>query len=181
MEKVILAFESEKNLARMREALENSGVAGCIVCHSAAEVKRLVQKQHVTTVVCGYKLRDETAEALLEDLPISCSMLVVAVQNMLDMIDSDDIFKLAAPVSRNDLLSTVRMLLQMGRRMEKFVRRHQRSGEEQALVDRAKAILMVRNGMTEDQAHRFLQKRSMDSGAKLAQTAQMILDGIWEM
>jgi len=180
MEKVILAFESEKTVARMRETLENSGVAGCIVCHSAAEIKRLVQKQHVTTVVCGYKLRDETAEALLEDLPISCSVLVVAVQNMLDMIDSDDIFKLAAPVSRNDLLSSVRMLLQIGRRMEKFVK-PQRSEKEQALVERAKAILMDRHGMTEEQAHRFLQKKSMDSGAKLAQTAQMVLDGAWEM
>ncbi len=181
MEKVILAFESEKAAERMRDVIETSGTAGCILCHSAAEVKRLVQKQHVTTVICGYKLRDETAESLLEDLPISCAMLVVAVQNMLDMIDSDDIFKLAAPVTRNDLLSSVRMLLQMGRRMERFVKPPQRSDKEQAIVERAKAVLADRHGMTEEQAHRFLQKKSMDSGVKLAQTAQMILDGAWEL
>ena len=32
-------------------------------------------------------------------------------------------------------------------------------------------------GMTEEQAHRFLQKKSMDSGAKLIQTAQLVLEG----
>lgn len=30
--------------------------------------------------------------------------------------------------------------------------------------------------MTEEQAHRLLQKKSMDSGAKLIQTAQLVLD-----
>lgn len=178
MDKVILAFESGKTAERMRDVIETSGVASCIICRSAAEVKRLVQKQHITTVICGYKLPDQTAESLLEDLPISCAILVIAVQNMLDMIDSDDIFKLAAPVTRNDLLASVRMLMQMGRRMERFIK-PQRSGEERAVVERAKLILMDRNGMTEEQAHRFLQKKSMDSGVKLVQTAQMILDGAW--
>ena len=48
--------------------------------------------------------------------------------------------------------------------------------EEQAVIDDAKRLLMNRNGMTEEQAHRFLQKKSMDSGAKLIQTAQLVLD-----
>lgn len=178
MEKVILAFESEKTAARVRDILESSGVAGCLICHSAAEVKRLVNKQGVSVVVCGYKLRDETAEALCEDLPVTCSVLVLAMQNLLDMIENEDVFKLVAPVSRNDLLSSVRMLTQMGRRMERFVR-PRRSGEEKVLIEKAKALLMDRNGMTEEQAHRFLQKKSMDSGARLLQTAQMVLDGSW--
>ena len=32
-------------------------------------------------------------------------------------------------------------------------------------------------GMTEEQAHRFLQKKSMDSGAKMVQTAKLVLGG----
>jgi len=177
MENVILAFEGEKTGVRMREIIENAGVANCLLCHSAAEVKRLIHKQRVTTVVCGYKLRDETAEELYTDLPVNCSMLVVAMQGMLDLIANEDVFKLAAPVARNDLLSSVRMLLQVGRRLERFVR-PQRSEEEQKLIDMAKAVLMDRHDMTEEQAHRFLQKKSMDSGVKLVQTAQMVLDGI---
>lgn len=178
MDKVILAFEGEKATARVRDILESSGAATCLICHSGAEVKRLVNKQHVPVVVCGYKLRDETAESLCEDLPLSCSVLVLAVQNLLDMIESEDVFKLAAPVSRGDLLSSVRMLTQMGRRVERFTRpRH--TGEERALIEKAKALLIDRNGMTEEQAHQFLQKKSMDSGTKLVQTAQMVLDGSW--
>jgi response regulator NasT len=36
---------------------------------------------------------------------------------------------------------------------------------------------MERNGLTEEQAHRFLQKRSMDNGRKLIDTAIAILEG----
>ena len=178
MDKVILAFEGEKTVARVREILESSGAAECLVCHSGAEVRRLVNKQHIPVVVCGYKLRDETAESLCADLPLSCSVLVLAVQNMLDMIESEDVFKLTAPVSRGDLLSSVRMLTQMGHRVVRYTR-PKHSGEEKALIEKAKALLMDRNGMTEEQAHQFLQKQSMDSGTKLLQMAQMVLDGSW--
>ena len=34
---------------------------------------------------------------------------------------------------------------------------------------------MERNQMTEEQAHRYIQKRSMDNGTGLLETAQMIL------
>ena len=78
---------------------------------------------------------------------------------------------------REDLTASVRMLLQMGRRLERFSRPH-RSGEERALVEQAKALLMDRNEMTEEQAHRFLQKKSMNSGVKLAETARMVLDSL---
>lgn len=100
MEQIIVAFESPKSCDRVREIVENSGTASCIVCRSAAEVKRTVNKQRVSTVVCGFKLPDESAEDLFADLPSSCAMLMVAVQNLLDLCQTDDIFKLASPVSR---------------------------------------------------------------------------------
>ena len=68
----------------------------------------------------------------------------------------------------------MRLLLQMGHRLEKFVR-PQRSQEEENLIRSAKELLMDRNGMTEEQAHRFLQKKSMDSGVKMVQTARLVL------
>lgn len=180
MEKVIVAFESTKNCWHIKEVLESAGAASCIVCRSAAEVKRMVSKQYITTVVSGYKFQDGSAEGLYDDLPPTCAMLVLARQDLLDIIGNEDIFKLTAPASRSDLLSSVRMLLQMGRRMERFIR-PQRSEEERKLISEAKAVLMARNGMTEEQAHRLLQKQSMDSGAKLVQTARLVVDGAWNI
>lgn len=176
MQKVIVAFESESNGAKIREILESGGAATCILCRSAAEVKRVVQKQRLNLVICGFKLADENCEELYQDLPESCSMLMVAPQTRLELCEDEGIFKLAAPIHRGDLLASVRMLVQMN---QKFARQQHppRTEEEQDLVRQAKALLMDRHDMTEEQAHRFLQKKSMDSGAKLADTARMVLAG----
>ena len=175
MEQVIVAFENPKSAGRIKEILETSGTASCILCKTADQVRRTVNKLHITAVICGFKLADQSAEALAGDLPSSCAVLVLASQNLLELMQNDDIFRLPTPVSRGDLAASVRMLLQIGRRLERYVR-PRRSREEQSLIDQAKHLLMDRNDMTEEQAHRYLQKKSMDSGAKLVQTAQLVLD-----
>ena len=39
-----------------------------------------------------------------------------------------------------------------------------RTDEERELIRQAKGVLMDRNNMTEDEAHKYMQKCSMDSG-----------------
>ena len=175
MDQVIVAFENSQTAERIRDILESGATASCVLCRTADQVRRAVHKLHITAVVCGFKLADQGAEALFRDLPPTCAMLVLAPQNLLELLQEEDIFRLATPVSKGDLTGSVRMLLQMGRRLERTFK-PRRSSEEQALIDQAKALLMERSGMSEAQAHRFLQKTSMDNSARLVQTAQMILD-----
>lgn len=176
MQKVIVAFENRATATSIAEVLESGGVADCVVCHSAAEVRRLVNKQGLGVVVCGFKFSDGAAENLYYDLPERCVMLMVASQNRLELCETEGIFQLPSPVSRGDLLASVRMLLQFARRrVSRYPVPGHRSEEENQLVAQAKAVLMDRHGMTEEQAHRFLQKESMDHGAKLAETARIVL------
>jgi response regulator NasT len=43
------------------------------------------------------------------------------------------------------------------------------------IVDEAKAVLMQKNNMTENEAHRYIQKNAMDSGRTMVDTATSIL------
>lgn len=178
MEKIIVAFENDATCRRVSEMIESSGLASCINVHSCGEVKRMTNKARINIVVCGYKLSDGLAEYLYEDLPMSCSMLVVATQTQLERLN-EDIFRLPAPISRSSLVASVQILFQVNRRLNKLTR-PRRSDEDQTIVEEAKHLLMERHAMTEEQAHRFIQKKSMDNGAKMVQTAQMILsDGLF--
>ena len=172
---VIVAFEGAANSARFREILESEGEFSCLVCRSAAEVKRAVHKQHRCIIVCGFKLADETCEELFHDLRSGCFMLMVGTQARLELSETEGIFKLKSPVRRGALLASVRMLVQFQRYVPKEKGPAKRGDEEQRLITRAKAVLMDRHGMTEEQAHRFLQKQSMDNGAKLTDTARLVL------
>ena len=47
--------------------------------------------------------------------------------------------------------------------------------KERAIINQAKALLMERNNMSEEEAHRYIQKCSMDSGTNMLETAQMVI------
>lgn len=176
MEKIIVAFENDTTCRRISEMLESSGTAMCSCVHSCGEVRRMANKARINIVICGYKLSDGSAEQLFEDLPQTCTMLAIASQSQLEYLP-EEIFRLPAPISRGSLIASVQMLFQMSRRLNQFIKPH-RSDEDQKIVEEAKHLLMDRHGMTEEQAHRFIQKRSMDSGAKMVQTAQLIMNDL---
>ena len=174
METVIVAFENTAMSQRFSDLLESTGAARCLTCHSGDQVRRYLSSQQVYCVVCGPHLTDGPAEWLYEDLPPSCSLLLVGPQHILDACVTRDVFKLPTPIRKEEALSTVRLLLQFGHRMERFVR-PKRSTAEQELVNKAKKLLMERKGLSEDEAHRTLQKRSMDAGSRLTQTARQVI------
>ncbi len=50
-----------------------------------------------------------------------------------------------------------------------------RSEADQRAIRQAKELLMERNRLTEEGAHRYLQKRSMETGRTMAESARMVL------
>ena len=55
-----------------------------------------------------------------------------------------------------------------------------RSWKEQNYISNAKFLLMERNHLSEEDAYRYIQKCSMDSGTNMVETAQMILTLLFE-
>ena len=47
--------------------------------------------------------------------------------------------------------------------------------EEQTVINQAKKVLMEKNNMSENEAHRYVQKSAMDSGRTMVETAVSIL------
>ena len=52
--------------------------------------------------------------------------------------------------------------------------------EDQQSMRKAKELLMARNSFTEEEAHKYIQKRSMGNGTGLVEVAQMILSLLQE-
>ena len=76
-----------------------------------------------------------------------------------------------------ELVNTLQMMVQTLERKKRKAKQKGkiRTPEEKALILEAKHLLMERNNMTEEEAHRYIQKCSMDSGTNMVETAQMVL------
>ncbi len=116
-----------------------------------------------------------TVSDLAYELNAQAMILAIAPSQQLALCHNENVFKLPPPFSRGELISAVRMLLQMQEKHLRFTspRRTEKEAEE---INKAKELLMIRNGMTEQEAHRFIQRRSMVTGAKAAETAKLIIE-----
>ena len=92
------------------------------------------------------------------------------------MVDKE-IMCLSTPLKVHDLIDTVDMMIQVVERKKKKqkLKPKERRPEEMALIKEAKEVLMSRNHMSEEEAHRYIQKCSMDSGTNIVETARMVL------
>ena len=175
MDRIVVAFANEEAQRRILRLLASNGWEPAACCASGAEAIRTARKLGSAIIICGFKFRDMTATDLAADLRGTAVLLVVSSAVNLDMCEGENLYKLATPAARSDFFATLDML----RRFEEKNLHHpppKRKEEEQKLIRTAKELLMDVNRMTEAEAHRFLQKRSMDSGMKLAEMAQYIID-----
>lgn len=114
---------------------------------------------------------------LVNCLPTHFEMLLMASQRVLSEGVGSGIMSVAMPLKVQDLLNTLEMMVANAerRRKKRKTMPKVRSDEDRKVLDEAKALLMERNGMTEEEAHRYIQKCSMDSGTNLVETAEMVL------
>ena len=116
-----------------------------------------------------------TANDLAAALQTSAALLVISSPVYLNLCSGENLFKLPSPLSKGDFFSSVRMLQQLeSQTLRPPISR--RKETEQRAIARAKELLMEINRMSENEAHRFLQKHSMDAGLRMSETAQLIID-----
>ena len=85
---------------------------------------------------------------------------------------------LVKPVSEVDLVAAIPLAIQRHRDMERLktqIVRLNEHIENSKVVERAKGVLMVKYGLSEDESHRRLQKLSMQKNLNMARAAMEIL------
>ncbi|MCC8150424.1 MAG: ANTAR domain-containing protein [Lachnospiraceae bacterium] len=174
---IIVAFPKADVGKKIKTILVRSGFRVDGVCTTGAQVIQEANSLQDGVVVCSYRLPDMIYRELKEYLPAGFQMVTITSKDAWEENGDADVISLTQPLKVHELISTMEMVTYNLQRARK--RRKQqpvkRSAEEQELIDKAKSILMSRNNMTEQEAHRYLQKTSMDNGTSFTETAQMIL------
>ena len=147
------------------------------VCTSGAQVLAQLDDLNSGIIVCGYRLTDMLYSELYDCMSPEFSMLMISSPNKWSSGTPEQVVCLPMPLKVHDLIGTLEMIVQAQTRRRKKLRQQpkQRDEKERAIINQAKALLMERNNMTEEEAHRYIQKCSMDSGTKMLETAQMVI------
>lgn len=174
---VVIAFAKIENARNIKSILQKGGYRVDAVCTSGNQALQNANTLDGGILICGYRLPDMFCTQMKEYLPENFQMLLVGSQANMAERDILDVVCLSMPLKVHELLQTVEMMAyacEKRKKRQRMERRPRTEAEKQILND-AKSLLMERNQMTEQEAHRYLQKSSMDSGTGMLETAQMVL------
>lgn len=188
MRSIVVAFSDAALAHKIRDILQMHGlIVRSIATSGSMTLRSISQGDGGGLVVCGAQFQDMSAVKLLQLLPEDYDVLVLASAGFLSMEHQEGLYLLQAPLMTQDLVSSVRMLLETRQLSSDYLHNAsqkragkteplQRSIEEKRLINRAKALLMDRYHMSEQEAHQFLQKKSMENGLKLVDMAAAVLE-----
>lgn len=177
MTNIIVVLPKLEDARGIKSILVKNGFQVTGVCTTGAQAISQADGLNDGIIICSYKVIDMVYSELHDCMPYGFEMLLMVSKNLIGECSGNGIVCLSMPLKVNDLINTVNMMSDgiLRRRRKRRLEPHTRNLQEQTDIQAAKELLMERNHMTEEEAHRYLQKTSMDSGTNMAETAQMVL------
>jgi len=181
MSVIIVALPKIEDARKIHKILMEHGFEKIVSCSTAATALMEANKHPSGLIISGYKLSDMYYTELCDCIPQFYELLLMGTANTVSSVDSG-IMSITTPIKIYDLVNTVEMIYgQLERRYKKASRRpKKRTEKEENYIKNAKLLLMERNHISEEEAFRYIQKSSMDSGTNMVETAQMVLTLIYE-
>lgn len=177
MSNIVIAFPKKEVAQNIRKILSKSGYSVQAVCSTGAQALASVNNLENGILICGSRFIDMMYMEIHDYLPPEFQMLLIASPTSIQEREVENLVCLELPMKVHELLQTLEMMEGQIRRRRKRLRNipRQRSEEDRQMIEQAKALLMDRNKFSEEEAHRYIQKRSMENGTGLVEVAQMIL------
>lgn len=184
VQQVLIVSSSNKAASMLQELLDMS-LAACSQClSSGSSARRQLLDADYDLILINAPLTDEPGDSLAADAAqrSAAGVLLLVRQDLVDetsaRVEDDGVFVLGKPLNRPLFFQALKLAQSAHKRMLGLRSENQRLQhriEDIRRVDRAKCILIQCLGMTENQAHRYIEKQAMDLRMSRGQVAEAIL------
>ena len=184
MESALIVSCMEKSTAFFTEMLNAASYGQIIALQSCGEARRLLLAQDFDLVVINAPLRDESGESLSRHIASKgISQVVLVVKNeFFDAVsaicEDDGVLVVAKPVNKAVFWSALKLAKAAQSRLARMQTENSKLKqkiEDIRIVDRAKCILISYLNMSEQEAHRYIEKQAMDTRQQKREIAEGIL------
>ena len=152
---------------------------------NAAAARRSAAERYYDLILINAPLPDEFGAALCYDLSGMCSASILFTvpreqfEDALEQLSDSGILVLPKPFPKGRMDKAIRYLMAVQSRIHEAEQRAltlEDKLEEQRVVSRAKLLLISRDGLSEDEAHRLIGKKAMDRGVSRGCIARELLE-----
>lgn len=180
----LLVSGNEASALTMSRLLRSQFDGDIRITGSGNEARQCAIGESYDVIVINSPLSDEFGSELalhLSEVTAAGIILIVPESSYSESgsrCDDFGAFTLSRPLGKENLLRTVRMCLAVNRRMNALaheISRLSRLNDELKAVGRAKCLLIQNLRMSEEQAHRYIEKRAMDLRMTRIEVAEEII------
>ena len=185
MERALIVCDAPKGTAFFRDYLIQNGCDEVTTVDNGAEAKRRMVEGEYDICIINAPLRTETGERLSIELAEKniCQVLLFVkadrMEELTEKVEDYGVITVAKPISRQMFWSALKLARVTQRRLTMARRENaklQKKIEDLKLVSRAKLVLISYAGMSEEEAHKYLERQAMDRRMPRADVAREVLD-----
>ncbi len=163
MSVVVIVLPKLEDAKKIRKILKGHGFPQVFAYATASAALSEIREHESGMVISGYHLKDMYIRNSRTAFPLTSNWYFWDLQYR--QCADTGILSLTTPLKVYDLVNTAEMVLhQMERMQRKPENRNGAVNGKKNYIKNAKALLMERNHLTEEEAHRYIQKSSMDNG-----------------
>lgn len=179
----IVASKSEKTADSLSSMLRQNGFSKILAADSSAKIRSLLASREVDIIIVNTPLTDDFGTNLAIDMAEKRLGVVLLVnRDMVDRIaykvEPYGAVTLGKPLVKSEFIQSLKVISAMLykiRRLEKQNKTLESHVKEIKLINRAKCLLIEQLAMTEEEAHRYIEKTAMDTSRKRVKVAEDII------
>ncbi len=182
---VMVVSTTDKAYGFLQTILPKDQFSPLLSVHSAGEARRELLERDVDIVVINAPLKDQMGSELAIDLAQSqnCGVLMMVKNDVYEQISYEveeyGVLTVSRPCTSQQVFQTMKLLLATRQRLKALEQKTaslEEKMKEIRLVNRAKGLLIDHLKMTEQEAHRYIEKAAMDNSVKKTVIAQNIIN-----
>ncbi|MBC5580134.1 ANTAR domain-containing protein [Anaerofilum sp. BX8] len=184
MERILIVSDGEQSRRQLAGLFTQAPLPTVAMAAGGGDARRMLLGAEYDLVLVNAPLRDEFGHELAVQAARGGAGVLMLVRAGLEeeaaeRVEDYGVLVLPRPLNRTAFHQSVRLLQAARRRVEHLLeenRRLREKMEELRIVERAKYVLIEHLGLTEEQAHRCIEKQAMDRRATRRSVAEGILN-----
>jgi len=181
---VLIVTGSSSTASLLSGLLPGDAYSPIISCNNAGQCRRLLCSQQFDMILVDTPLSDEFGTQLALELVENrfCSVIILVRNTSFDQVagqvEDSGVLTVLKPTTREELYRAIKLAAATRSRLLSAERQTvslKEKMDEIRLINRAKWVLISKMGMSEPDAHRYIEKQAMDTRAPRVAIAQSVL------
>jgi response regulator NasT len=178
----LIISNSENSVAFIKETLKAIDIRETEVASNGDKARKRVKEHNFALCIINSPLSDESGESMAVQFADMCQVILIVRKDYYEEISShvedSGVITVAKPIDRVLFKSAVKLAKAAHSKVERLKTENSklvRRIEDIRLINRAKFVLISHLSMSENEAHKYIEKQAMDTRINKRAIAEGIL------